>query len=116
MSILDNATAPPAAASEPPAAASEAPAAPLDRIELPAEGAAQHPPPTVPLKLQRRQELRRFPPRRLMMKRRRQQRFPNPPRVLRKSSEDGRLSPGKAGIQTAAPRGREITLRASSRR
>jgi hypothetical protein len=44
MSILDNATAPPAAASEPPAAASEAPAAPLDRIELPAEGAAQHPP------------------------------------------------------------------------
>ena len=73
-------------------------------------------PPTVPLKLQRRQELRRFPPRRLMMKRRRQQRFPNPPRVLRKSSEDGRLSPGKAGIQTAAPRGREITLRASSRR
>src|ERR1700730_610537 len=44
MSILDNATAPPAEASEPPAAASEAPAAPLDRIELPAEGAAQHPP------------------------------------------------------------------------
>jgi hypothetical protein len=72
--------------------------------------------PRFPLKVPRRHKFRRFLPHRLMTKRRRQQRITDPLKILGKSSEDGRLSPGKAGIQTAAPRGREIALRAPSRR
>jgi hypothetical protein len=96
---LDNPTAPPAVASEPPAA-------PLDGIELAAQGAAEHladapaeasPPP-------------------LLKKHRERHRFWNLwPNRVRKSG-DARLSQGKAGIQPAAPRGRETKLRVSSRR
>jgi hypothetical protein len=122
MSILDNPTAPPAAASEPPAA-------PLDGIELQPEGAAQHlpnaskqPPNTSPtlqrkLRPQPQRQPRRYPRPPVAKKHRKQHRFWSLSlNSLRKSSGDARLSRGKAAIQMAAPKGRAIALREPSRR
>jgi hypothetical protein len=93
MSILDNPTPLPPAASEPPAN-------PFNGIGIPAEGAAQHLP-DLPAEVAAAARTAVLPaPANDAATA--AARFPNPLRTLAKNIEDGRLSPGKAGSPTAA--------------
>ena len=123
MSSLDNPTAPPAAAPEPPAA-------PLDGIESPAEGGAEHLPrasaeaapehlPDAPVEASPSAAA----PTSALSAPAAGEEAPaaepvlEPPlNSLRKNNGDARLSQGKVVIQTAAPRERATSSREPSRR